>query len=206
MDLDLKLFQKIKTEYPNKGVFSAVDPMYQAVVEDLKTEIAKVVKRSSPSAFWLFEGSVGRGSWTHTPWVAIYDKRITDRASFGYYVVLFLNDSCTQWILSFTNAATKHINLDSPTFAAEKHNCPPGFKPGPIKSGLLSELRRGLGPVYEDAAVFWSSYDTSAESIKDLSRDLKFLADFYRETADRVATGGELPNVALSRPNPFATL
>lgn len=60
----------------------------------IRTEMPQYLEKITDNNFiYGFQGSAGRGTWTHTPWVAILDKRITNSVRTGFFpVYLFRQD------------------------------------------------------------------------------------------------------------------
>jgi len=64
--------------------------------------LAKVLRNEFPNYLkeltdipgnYKFYGSAGQGNWTYSPWVAVFNKKITESAQKGYYIVyLFCED------------------------------------------------------------------------------------------------------------------
>jgi len=78
-----------------------MDNYVQSKKEDFKQHpIAKVIRKDIVLDFtdrlqddYLVKGSSGQGGWANIPWVAFFNKKITDTAQKGYYIVyLFKND------------------------------------------------------------------------------------------------------------------
>ncbi|SCG85417.1 MrcB family domain-containing protein [Methanobacterium congolense] len=51
-------------------------------------------------------GSAGQGNWTYSPWVAIFDKRITTSAQSGFYPVYLFKEDMSGVYLSLNQGAT----------------------------------------------------------------------------------------------------
>lgn len=90
-----ELCEQILTFYPERSeAFSAKAELYQ-LIRTLGQVSQTVAELLVPSPHWLGEGSCGRGNWADTPWIGIYDTRITQQASQGVYPVahfLFASD------------------------------------------------------------------------------------------------------------------
>lgn len=63
--------------------FSAADPFTRLVAEDGRAAVAWEVGEQP----FIVEGSVGKGNWAETPWIAIFDPLVRESAQQGYYVV-----------------------------------------------------------------------------------------------------------------------
>ena len=95
-------------------------PDYKALVETKKSERAydlvvnKFPKQLASIAentdFLIFCGSTGRGRITAAPWIATFDKRITDTATSGYYIVYLFSIDLQRLYLEFGFGATQFKN------------------------------------------------------------------------------------------------
>jgi 5-methylcytosine-specific restriction protein A len=74
---------------PRPLQFNGDHPFAQLFSEELRSAVEGIVADRS----YLVKGSVGQGRWAETPWVAVFDRIVTDSAQRGYYVVyLFRRD------------------------------------------------------------------------------------------------------------------
>ena len=55
---------------------------------------------------YIVKGSNGAGRWTTVPWIAIFDKRITESAQRGVYLVYLLNKDKKELYLTLNQGAT----------------------------------------------------------------------------------------------------
>lgn len=78
-----KEFSNIYKEDMNKN-FSNELPSFQILVKEVPNEIRDIIGNSTLKV----EGSIGRGNFAYYPWIAIFDTRITEKATEGFYVVL----------------------------------------------------------------------------------------------------------------------
>lgn len=65
------------------------------IAQCLRIEAKKIIvnKAFIDTKKYMLEGSAGKGNWADIPWIAIYDKDITNKATKGYYIVyLFCAD------------------------------------------------------------------------------------------------------------------
>ena len=60
----------------------------------LRNEIPNYLKKITDfPENYKFSGSAGQGNWTYSPWVGVFNKKITESAQRGYYIVyLFRED------------------------------------------------------------------------------------------------------------------
>lgn len=74
-------------EYPTRGSFSGDTPQAR-LTKRLAASIKALASRRCPSDHWKGDSSYGKGNWVTTPWVGLYDVRVTTRASSGVYPVV----------------------------------------------------------------------------------------------------------------------
>ena len=55
---------------------------------------------------YLTKASCGQGVWAEIPWLAIFDKSITDSATKGYYIVFLIKSDCSGFYLSLNQGFT----------------------------------------------------------------------------------------------------
>jgi 5-methylcytosine-specific restriction protein A len=77
--------------------------------------MAEFVRREVPNAVkqiigdddrYLIHGSSGQGNWARVPWVAIYNRFITETAQDGYYVVYLVKEDFSGIYLSLNQGVT----------------------------------------------------------------------------------------------------
>jgi hypothetical protein len=122
-----------------------------------------------------FEGSDGRGSKARVPWMRVYDKQRSPKATSGWYVVyLFAADGSAVYL---------SLNQGTTFEGGSFKNRPPAYLKQRVESArsvlaprgddrLLQEIALhdpgGLGPGYEQGNVFAYRYDS--ETIPDDER------------------------------------
>lgn len=77
----------------------------------VRGELAETVRRVVDDRL-LVKGSVGNGNWAETPWVAVFDPRVTTSAQRGVYVV-YLFDSDGQHLYLSLNQATTEVRKEA---------------------------------------------------------------------------------------------
>lgn len=84
--------------------------------------IAAVLRREIPDNLknltanlnkYKFTGSAGQGNWTHSPWVGVFNKKITDSAQRGYYIVYLFREDMRGVYLSLNQGMTDIRNQTS---------------------------------------------------------------------------------------------
>ncbi len=133
---------------------------------------------------YVAKGSYGNGNWTHTPWVAVFDKRITQTAQEGVYIVYIFSSDMTKVYLTLNQGCTKLKNSSGKREAIR------------VMQGISNEVRHKINAVdfskdnnlhighelYEKGSIFYKAYDI--EDIPEdtqLVNDLKKMMDIYQE-------------------------
>ena len=72
----------------------------------VRKELAEEVRRTVDGRL-IVKGSVGNGNWAETPWVAVFDPRVTTSAQRGVYVVYLFDSDGQHFYLSLNQAITE---------------------------------------------------------------------------------------------------
>lgn len=133
---------------------------------------------------YVTKGSYGNGNWTHTPWLAVFDKRITKTAQEGVYIVFLFSSDMTKVYLTLNQGCTKLKNSSGKREAIR------------VMQGIANEIRYKINAVdfskdndlhighelYEKGSIFYKEYDI--ENIPEdtqLVNDLNKMLDIYQE-------------------------
>ena len=79
-------------------------PFGSFIRNDIPTEIRR--KGDIDQSKYIVKGSNGAGRWTTVPWIAIFDRRITESAQRGVYLVYLLNKDKKELYLTLNQGAT----------------------------------------------------------------------------------------------------
>lgn len=180
---------------------SANDPAYQLGVNILPKTIKELIQKNIYSQSWAFEGSVGKGSWSRTPWIAIYDERVTTRASDGFYTACIIDESYDSVFLTLMNASSNHINYKPFRLDINRAGQLKGFNVGSVNKGLISDSGRGTGPAFEASTLLWKQFRISPEGLVSFEIDLLNITKHYSEITKNIYT--ELPKEKPFKTNPF---
>lgn len=82
------------------------NPFRDLIAKTIPEQIVDCANLSYP---YIVKGSYGKGLWTRTPWIAIFDQRITVSAQHGAYIVYLLNKDSKELFLTFELAATETV-------------------------------------------------------------------------------------------------
>ena len=110
MDNNLKsMFYRLINEYAN--LYAEVNrtqnyrhPFGSFIRNDIPNEIRR--KGDIDQSKYIVKGSNGAGRWTTVPWIAIFDRRITESAQRGVYLVYLLNKDKKELYLTLNQGAT----------------------------------------------------------------------------------------------------
>ena len=78
-----------------------------AVAEFVRREVPLAVEKIiGENDRYLVHGSPGQGNWARVPWVAVYDRFITESAQDGFYVVYLVKEDFSGIYLSLNQGVT----------------------------------------------------------------------------------------------------
>ena len=184
----------------------------------VRQDISKYLQSNVDDSVYYVKGSVGAGRWTDVPWIAVFDKRITQSAQKGVYIVYLLNkDSKTLYLtlnqgatdvsqqgkngkLSFTAIAS--ADNSKTTFALETRAKQIRAKLSNSENVLIGTINSG-STAYDAGCIYYKEYhlDTIPEDdilISDLKQFVELYQKYYKtfvcENTNNVAEnlqGGE---------------
>jgi hypothetical protein len=186
----------------NKAVkISSSDKAYNIGVQVIPKIFKSFLAEKNPSSFWAFEGSVGRGTWSRTPWMAVYDERVTSRASDGFFITLIISEDKESVFLSLMNSSQKHYNYVPFRLSLSDVVKISDFSIGRIPTKELSSSGKGTGPEFEQSTLLWKKYSIAAESLKSLEVDFLILTKYYYDLVNSLEA--RLPKDKPFKKNPF---
>ena len=160
------------------------------VAEFVRQVVPDVIEDILPSGErYLVRGSAGQGNWAKVPWVAVFDRLVTDTAQDGYYVVylvredfsgvyLSLNQGVTVTKNIYRSGAREALRVRAADFLARLGELPSLYIVGPID--LNTESSVGLGAHYEQGSVCAKFYGRDDIPSDDkLEADLIEFIDLY---------------------------
>jgi len=133
------------------------------------------------------KGSPGMGQWTHSPWLCIFNKTVTDGAQEGVYVVYLFSENMNRIYLTFNQGVTRVIKDFGRKIAHQKlkskaldirtnYEHLEGFK----YNDKIELSDKSPGSDYEKSTIFYKEYKTdSLPSNEELIKDLKEVISFY---------------------------
>lgn len=151
----------------------------------LPKELSNLVPHSGR---YLFGGSPGQGNWADVPWVAVFDRLITDSAQRGYYVVYLVAENCSGIYLSLNQGVTtvrqqfgastgKALVTHARDYAVLLGALVKGLKCGPIDLGAKGRLGRDyeLGSI---CSIYYPRESWPQDEV--LAADLARFLSLYR--------------------------
>ena len=72
----------------------------------IRNEAPNLIREQIPVLYrdYKIEGSAGRGGWSETSWVAVFNPEVTERASEGYYPVYLFPSKSERIILGLAQS------------------------------------------------------------------------------------------------------
>lgn len=148
------------------------------VRRDVAQEIGAIA--SSVNAVYSPKGSVGQTKWTPVPWIAVFDTRITRKATEKEYIVYLLNSETKELYLTFNQAAEGKNNqavrkqlYEKAAHIRSKLTLPPKVSLNPIISG---------NSAYDAGCICSVKYTLDTlPSNNELIQDLQLFLDIYRQ-------------------------
>lgn len=184
-----------------KEKISSSEDAYITGVHNIPKLIKSLLTDNEPSEFWAFEGSVGRGTWSRTPWVAVYDQRVTNRASDGFFIAFIISEDKKSVFLTLMNSSLKHYNYVPFRLKNTEVTKIFDFNLGQIPTKELSMSGKGTGPNFEQATLIWKKFNIDAEGLKTIESDFLKLAKYYMNLVDSVRD--RIPLEKPFKANPF---
>lgn len=83
-------------------------PIATLLRTNFREDLEKIIDKPNK---YKITGSAGQGNWTYSPWVAIFDKRITTSAQSGFYPVYLFKEDMNGVYLSLNQGATDLKNI-----------------------------------------------------------------------------------------------
>lgn len=154
-------------------------------------QIPNAIKASVSAATHLIvDGSIGKGTWAHAPWVALLDRAVTTSVQEGPYVVYLLSLGCERLYLTLAQGCTElNKAIGTPKAKAELRRRVAvmqsrlegiGKRLKPLSASLGSDTWRC--ELYEAGVVVGVEYQAnSLPAENDLRADLEEALSLYRQ-------------------------
>lgn len=170
-----------------KQSFNKKHPMFKLIEYEFKDYLNKI---TSSSDFYISDASAGHGGWTNLPWVAVFNKEITNSAQEGFYPVYLFSKDMKIAYLSL-NQGTKKLR-DKLGFADAKSELElkaSKFRNKLKSRSIITEFDENIdlradnsysGRLYEAGNIYAKKYDAdNLPSEEKLESDLKEVLELY---------------------------
>lgn len=172
-------YRTIFEEVWRTGVFK--NDFGSFVRHDIADELGRIA--SDYSSVYSSKGSVGQTKWTPVPWIAIFDNRITHKATEGEYIVYLFNSETKDLYLTFNQAAAEKNNAavraslqNNALKIRSRMNFPPQVKTDEINSGNRA---------YDAGCICYIKYTASTmPNDEKLKEDLLVFLGIYKDYFD----------------------
>jgi 5-methylcytosine-specific restriction protein A len=101
----LSNYLKTKAELNGKA-FNIGSIDQNSLLVELPEFFRSLLEQRGRSEDFKVEGSIGNGNMARVPWVAVFNKTITESAQEGYYIVLLFSEDMRSCFLSFNQGVT----------------------------------------------------------------------------------------------------
>jgi len=187
-----KVFEQFVQEFPRQpitrdGSFGA-HPLHDLVERQLvESVIAALGNRANQ---FKIRGSIGKGDWTHTPWLVLLDPAVTTDVGRNYYVVYLLSHGAERLYLAIAQGCTalkEAIGLPKAAEELRRRAFVMRSRAGP-RASRLSDLTMDLnvdarvwrGKLYEHGCVLATVYECAhLPSEQVMVADLQEALDLY---------------------------
>jgi 5-methylcytosine-specific restriction protein A len=191
-------FERLVRAYPRRpvrrdGTFAG-NPLISLIHDDLPEAVTKALGTSGSR--YTIRGSIGKGDWTHTPWLVLLDPAVTTTVERNYYVVYLLSLGCERLYLAIAQGCTTLKNsvgipkakdeLARRAVVMRGRSEPFAHRLSPTTMNLNVGATVWRGKLYEQGCVLAKEYDArrlppEAEMVADLSEALDLYARLKRE-------------------------
>jgi len=160
------------------------------VAEFVRVEVPKAVEDViGKSDRYIAHGSPGQGNWARVPWVAVFDRLITETAQDGYYLVYLVKEDFSGVYLSLNQGVTtiravygadakEALAVRASDYSARLGQYDGSVIVGPINLSVRSSS--SLGAHYEQGSIcskFYALGSIPNDSV--LAKDLKLFVELY---------------------------
>lgn len=185
-------FRRVLDEYHSEMAAPfASNPLAAFLRRDCPNAVHEVVDRVGD---YIVAGSAGQGTWTKSPWVAIFDPLITDSAQRGYYPVYLFREDFTGFYLSLNQGVTEvrgkylakakdALRAKAVDFRARVGTVPAAFSV--VEIDLKPASPNSYAADYEAGNICAKFYSTDAiPDDQGLANDLLQMLAIYRQVSD----------------------
>ncbi len=182
-----KLFEEFMESYV--GLRKSTPFAKHPIGAILTDRLPKVIERFDfiNNDTFVIKGSYGNGNWTYTPWIAIFNRRITRTVQEGVYIVYLFSSDMERVYLTLNQGCTKLKNSYGTKEAIKKMQELSGQIRTKIKAGFFSidnDLNIGH-ELYEKGTIFYKMYEKGnipedSQLISDLEKMMGIYQEYYQ--------------------------
>lgn len=158
-----------------------------SLLEELPGFFGTILTKMNRFDEFKIEGSFGAGNMARVPWVAVFNRLVTETAQDGYYIVLLFSEDMERCYLSLNQGVTTFERQYSSKLARHKiketaerarHYFPP--HPGAVLREIDLAATGHLGKGYELGAIESFRYDrASLPEPQEVAEHFKILLTHY---------------------------
>lgn len=200
------LLQEIMSKYPIGKSKESIENRFRGnkLAKTIRHDFKKCVNKNIEESLFLVKGSAGQGKWASIPWLGIFDKRITESAKQGFYVVYLFSEDMQKVYLSLGQGwtsfdenynlkqAKKNIQIVSNYFQKELDKFAKWFELTKDINLIESQNNsaRALAQGYEKGNIWAFEYKKDEFPKNDqLMEDLEKMLYIYDELRKKIKAG-----------------
>jgi 5-methylcytosine-specific restriction protein A len=160
-----------------------------SVAEFIRHDVPAVIEEVIPASDrYIVHGSAGQGNWARVPWIAVFDRLVTDTAQNGYYIVYLVREDFAGVYISLNQGVTTVRNIygadarealraRAADFLARLGKISDSYILGPKD---LNASSSSLGAYYEQGSIcakYYAKSDIPSDAILEV--DLEDLVQLY---------------------------
>lgn len=170
-----------------------------AVADLIRRDIPTTIKQAiNLSDRYMTYGSPGQGNWAKIPWVAVYDRLVTETAQDGFYVVYLVKEDFSGVYITLNQGITMvrkvygadakiALKVRASDYLARLGEIHKPLIKGPIDLKISSGSN--LGSFYETGSICAKLYELNRiPSDEELNNDLKLFITLYHLLASKELT------------------
>ncbi|WP_214658757.1 MrcB family domain-containing protein [Candidatus Formimonas warabiya] len=147
-------------------------------------------------------GSIGKGSWTKYPWIAVLDRNITETTQNGVYIVYLFSEDMQRCYLTLNQGFTKLKNeIGKPGALKKMQDIKTVIRSKVDMRGFNTDSNITLGnEFYEQCTICYRLYQTGnlphdRELISDLDLMMQIYKDYYAYCVGNKPDESEKPEI-----------
>jgi len=199
-----EMVERILNEYSVEKSNELKDNPLAIYIRNEATDIIRDAAGFSKDKY-VVTGSVGQGQWAMIPWLGIFDKKVTESATKGVYIVYLLSKDGDTLYLTFNQGCTeiRNNNNSKKKTIRKMHETAVTLRDQLDSHGFAADDDMKLGDgltdlaeLYQEGVIFYKGYkkDQVPGEI-ELKKDLLDMAAIYNQYIDEVVEGAFYPSL-----------